>query len=239
MGKLRPRLAYANVMATIAVFIALGGASYAAFRLPKNSVGTRQLRKNAVNGAKVLDNSLTGNDIEEASLGTVPRAADADRAAQANQANQAQNAQSLGGLPAAQFYSKAESDSRFLHGSGQIIPMPLVTLPISIFEGGLIGEVPGAGKLEETECTITNAAIRYTNESSVTQNFVLMDAVSGINSPPEAGTLAPGKNFEDAHNGAQDVMTLMISGGANVLEFKVAISREGTNCLWWGTIYSG
>ena len=36
----RPRVTYANVMATIAVFVALGGASYAAIAVPRNSVGT-------------------------------------------------------------------------------------------------------------------------------------------------------------------------------------------------------
>lgn len=39
MHRIRGKLTYANVMATIAVFIALGGASYAAIKLPKNSVG--------------------------------------------------------------------------------------------------------------------------------------------------------------------------------------------------------
>jgi hypothetical protein len=47
------KLTYANVMATIAVFIALGGASYAAIKLPKNSVGTEQLKKGAVNATKL------------------------------------------------------------------------------------------------------------------------------------------------------------------------------------------
>jgi hypothetical protein len=60
---MRPRLTYANVVATLALFIALGGASYAAFKLPKNSVGNRQLKKNSVTGAKVKDDSLTGADI--------------------------------------------------------------------------------------------------------------------------------------------------------------------------------
>ena len=44
--RLRPRLTYANVVATLALFIALGGASYAAFHLPNNSVRS----KNIVNG---------------------------------------------------------------------------------------------------------------------------------------------------------------------------------------------
>jgi hypothetical protein len=53
MKRLRARLTYANVMATIAVFIALGGASYAALKLPKNSVGTKQLKKGAVSLNKI------------------------------------------------------------------------------------------------------------------------------------------------------------------------------------------
>lgn len=42
------RLTYANVVATLSLFIALGGASYAAIVLPANSVGPRQLQTGAV-----------------------------------------------------------------------------------------------------------------------------------------------------------------------------------------------
>ena len=87
MRNLRSKLTYANVMATIAVFIALGGASYAATQLPKNSVGAKQIKKNSVTGAKVKGNSLTGAKIKESTLAIVPSAA---------------NAQTLGGLSAAQ-----------------------------------------------------------------------------------------------------------------------------------------
>ena len=81
---MRPRLSYANVMATIAVFIALGGASYAALKVPKNSVGAKQLRKNAVRtakirkeavtAAKIRKGTLTGQQINVSTLGTVPAA---------------------------------------------------------------------------------------------------------------------------------------------------------------------
>jgi hypothetical protein len=53
MKRLSEKLTYANVMATVAVFIALGGASYAAITLPKNSVGTEQLKKGAVTETKL------------------------------------------------------------------------------------------------------------------------------------------------------------------------------------------
>ena len=56
----RPRLSYANVMSTIAVFIALGGTSYAVAR---NSIGSAQLKRNAVTSAKVKDRSLTRSDL--------------------------------------------------------------------------------------------------------------------------------------------------------------------------------
>jgi hypothetical protein len=42
------RLTYANVVASIALFVSLGGASYAAFLLPPESVGTNQLQVGAV-----------------------------------------------------------------------------------------------------------------------------------------------------------------------------------------------
>ena len=60
---IRSHLTYANVMASVAVFVALGGASYAAVRLPRNSVGASQIKNNAVSGAKVRDQSLTAADF--------------------------------------------------------------------------------------------------------------------------------------------------------------------------------
>src|SRR4051794_17670809 len=62
------RLTYANFMATVAVFIALGGTSYAISKLPKNSVGAKQLKKNAVTGAKVRDGSLGPKDFRAGAL---------------------------------------------------------------------------------------------------------------------------------------------------------------------------
>lgn len=65
---MREKFTYANVMATIAVFLALGGVGYAAGKLGKNTVGTKQIKKNAVNGSKVADHSLTGADIAASTL---------------------------------------------------------------------------------------------------------------------------------------------------------------------------
>jgi hypothetical protein len=61
---LRRHLTYANVAATLALFLALGGAAYAATQLPRNSVGTAQLRREAVTAGKIARqtrNQLRGN----------------------------------------------------------------------------------------------------------------------------------------------------------------------------------
>ena len=65
--KLRSRLTYANAMATIAVFIALGGSSYATLRVtsknvPKDALTGADIKN--ITGKDVRNNSLTGADVK-------------------------------------------------------------------------------------------------------------------------------------------------------------------------------
>lgn len=75
-GMIRSLLKYTrqNAVAFLALFIALSGTAFAAANLPKNSVGTKQIKKSAVTGVKVKKNTLTGTQINEAKLKTVPDA---------------------------------------------------------------------------------------------------------------------------------------------------------------------
>lgn len=68
MSRLRSHLTYANVIATLALFLALGGVGYAAVKLPKNSVGTRQLKSEAVTAAKVKSGSLPASVLAPGTL---------------------------------------------------------------------------------------------------------------------------------------------------------------------------
>jgi hypothetical protein len=61
LSALRSKLTYANVMATTAVFIALGGSSYAALRVTGRDVPT-----DALTGADIKN--LTGKDVKNKSL---------------------------------------------------------------------------------------------------------------------------------------------------------------------------
>jgi hypothetical protein len=121
------RLSFANVTAALALFVALGGSSYAAIRVDSeqivnNSVSSkdllnndlrgRDIRKDTIRGTDIRDRDLQGRDvrddtiagadIKESSLAVVPHA---------------QDAQTLAGKPASAFL-----------GSGQLVKTGLVEL---------------------------------------------------------------------------------------------------------------
>jgi hypothetical protein len=94
LSSFRSRLSYSNVTATAALFIALGGTSYAVIRVDSrdvvnNSLRSTDLRNNSVRSRDVRDhtlhtrdvrrNGLGGGAVKESSLGPVPLAANAER----------------------------------------------------------------------------------------------------------------------------------------------------------------
>ena len=60
---MRIRLSYANVMATVAVFIALGGGAYAALSLPAGSVKSKQIAKNAVRAKQIAKRAVRKKEL--------------------------------------------------------------------------------------------------------------------------------------------------------------------------------
>lgn len=62
MKRFRPRLTYANVIASLALFIALGGAAVAA-GLPRNSVGPKQLKRGAVTAKAIRSKAVRTGKI--------------------------------------------------------------------------------------------------------------------------------------------------------------------------------
>ena len=62
------RLGYANVTATVALVVALGGTSYAAVKLPANSVGSREIRTGAVGNAELKANAVTSAKVRNGTL---------------------------------------------------------------------------------------------------------------------------------------------------------------------------
>jgi hypothetical protein len=107
LARIRSNLSYANVMATIAVFVALGGGAYAA-----SQINGASLKDRSVAGRKIKVNGLTGTEVRESSLATVPRA---------------KGAQTLGGKGASAFVQNGQPAGGSLAGS---YPSPGLRCPV-------------------------------------------------------------------------------------------------------------
>ncbi|HMT06199.1 MAG: collagen-like protein [Solirubrobacterales bacterium] len=66
--RLIPRLTYANVVSTLALFLALGGVAYATNSLPGQSVGPRQLKDGAVRTGKIANRAVTRVKIRRGAI---------------------------------------------------------------------------------------------------------------------------------------------------------------------------
>jgi hypothetical protein len=125
LARLKARLTYANVVATLALFFALGGSAYAVA-----TIGSRDVKDRSLRGIDVQRNTLTGTEIKEGSLGQVKRsgtaltAVNAANAVNSHFANTAgtatlaTNSQALDGLGSGVF----ERSSRTQFGSGGANP---------------------------------------------------------------------------------------------------------------------
>ena len=151
MRTIRRRLTFANVVSCIALFIALGGAAYAAGKLGKNSVGTKQIKnqavtaakikKGAITGTQIANGSLTGAQVNASTLGTVPTA---QSATTAQTAANAANATTLNGHTA-----ECKSGTQLFAGScWDSAPRPAATQPAAATAcTGLGGTLPSASDL--------------------------------------------------------------------------------------------
>jgi hypothetical protein len=163
LARARAHLTYANVVATLALFVALGGSAYAAIH-----IGSRQIKNRSIRQIDVHKNTLGGTEINESKLKTVPRARNAANAAAAlnarNAANAAQatNANSLGG----QGVSAFEKSSRTQFGNAPLSPagVPDEKVLLSWPESGAqLKTIAGNGP-----CVTANGeiGIRFSNTNS-------------------------------------------------------------------------
>jgi hypothetical protein len=102
--RLLDRLSYANVVATLALFIALGGTSYAAIKLPKNSVGSTQIKTGAVHTGEIFNGTIR--------LGDMSKSAQAALRGQTGPQGPAGPA----GPPAMRHFATVSSAGGFIHG---------------------------------------------------------------------------------------------------------------------------
>jgi hypothetical protein len=106
----------ALLVALLALFVALGGTSYAALKLPKNSVGAKQLKRNSVTSPKVKAGSLLLSDFK-ASERTALQGPQGPEGARGPQGTQ--GPQGVAGAPATKLWAKVSSTTpSFVRSSG-------------------------------------------------------------------------------------------------------------------------
>jgi hypothetical protein len=113
LGKLRRHVTFANVVATLALFVALGGTVYAA-----NKINGRRIKPNSIPGNRITQGSLGATQIDDSKLGQVPSAA---------------NAAALGGLP----------PSAYLQAAGVRADGSASAVPIAHFKSTTFAELIG------------------------------------------------------------------------------------------------
>jgi hypothetical protein len=75
ISRLRSHLTYANVVSTLCLFVLLGGGAYAAARLGKDTVGSKQIKAKAVKKQELADDAVTSTKVKDAAI-TAPKLAD-------------------------------------------------------------------------------------------------------------------------------------------------------------------
>jgi hypothetical protein len=185
----------ALVVSIVALVVALGGTSYAAFTWPQNSVGTKQLQNGAVTATKIKNRAVTKAKLNLAGV-VAPSAVNAGHA---NRADSANNADTLGGQPASAYL-----------GSNAIVHTGIVAFPP--FQYGTV--LLRNGSLSITaDCTLTYTPLTYTAtvhansteanwlSSGIAQNsFSIVLATDTANNQVQSGTA---KTFDlEAPSGA-------------------------------------
>lgn len=202
LAQLRP--SGSTVIAFVAIF-ALISSSAVASGLGRNSVTNKSIRKNAVTGSKVRNgsltgadiknNSLSGQDIKESTLGTVPRASNAD---------------TVGGLAPAQL----TTNDRFITGSlllqpgedRQVIaagpfsviahcdnPPPGVFPRMRVTTTGAHGSAIVAGSVMSTDYDFNAGEIKTVNLTGSSQTATVKSNVGSFDlQDPASGTVMLG-----------------------------------------------
>jgi hypothetical protein len=116
----------AMLVALLALFVALGGSSYAALRLPKGSVGPKQLKKNAVTSTKVKPGSLLTSDFKASQRSALrgPQGAQGAQGAQGPQGTQ--GPQGPAGASATPLWAAVAANGSLTNGSGVVSTQYLI-----------------------------------------------------------------------------------------------------------------
>jgi hypothetical protein len=209
----------ALLLAAVALFVALGGAAYAGSKigtsqLKSGAVTSKKLAKGAVKSKNIAEDAVTGKQVDEATLGQVPAAADADRA---------------GGLKPAKF------SARLPIGSALRPVATVGTLELRFGCNGsgrpLFDVVPTAGAPPQT----TRASVQLAASSRGSGQGTL---------PAGGITVLDGTDTDASFDGSVDSLTdggavTTVQWAARSTAAIPSPNPDAFNCLFWGAALSG
>ncbi len=214
-------LSYERVVSTLCLFLILGGGAWAATSLPNNSVGTRQLKNDAVRGSKIAPESIRASDIG----GAVTRA---------RWAKHASDAETLGGNIAGDFLPRSAVRS-FNEGVGGCSHFCAESVPV----------ISAVGWDMKAECVLNQEGgwynlrlERQTSEGQV--DYFVSDDGSVKSGTSDAGFLSfpTGR----AHDGApaSGFGTLFMTGEglyATVnFQYSMTLTNDEMSCRTYGVV---
>jgi hypothetical protein len=192
MRSIRPhKPSPALIISLIALFVSLGGTGYAAFSVPDNSVGTRQLRNRAVTTKKLADRAVTAAKLDL-------RGVDVPNARYAQAAGAAKSADGTGTLAGGQtergiwFLSDWSSSSDQGAAASPItFPIPLAQAPAAVHfiplggsdPSGCYGDVHSPGAAPGNLCVFEGRAYNVSSDRGIED-----PTDSGINQADRFGT---------------------------------------------------
>lgn len=241
----------ALVISLLALFVALGGTAYAATRLPRNSVGTKQLKKNAVTAPKIAKHAVTAAKINTKGL-TVPNAAHATNADELGgnatgfflpATGTAANSSELGGALPAAFQSRVTGTCGGNSGIAQIGSAGGVTCANAQFYSGRLVEpipsgfptptfltIPGIAHVIVLNCQAANANAEIHNDSGGATDIWTAGDTSYVGTSwiSVNTTFAP-TSGETFHLGEGS------GSGAKAITITVSTEATGSECVFQAT----
>ena len=146
----RPRLTYANVTSTVALFVVLGGTSYA-LTLPSNSVGRTQLKRDSVGRSEIRRAAVRSIEVRDRSVRLRDLAPETRRALKGQQGPPGVTffqSVTSGGEKAVGNASSLEGGTTFnarIVGFSQSVASCVAVASLTSIPGGPVPDPPGNG----------------------------------------------------------------------------------------------
>lgn len=217
-----------NLVAYLSLFVALGGTSYAAAKLPTNSVGASQIKQNAVRSGEVKDRSLLARDFRP---GQLPAGEKGEKGEKGEPGPQG----ATGAVDTSAFYDKTTSDARFLEVRSLDFNAPLGTA-----KGFNFGTI----HLDVT-CNTTTGAQLLVKGSSTTPAIVSSTYTSssrgGGSTSPLAGrqglsTTSENLFFADNNTQKEGVFLFRTPGKVITMTFHASATTLNNACELHATV---